>query len=173
MNAIATLRVLWAALMSSVGLFGVVILVLPPAQVSPDTTMLIVFAVTAASTAAMSFVLPRQIHARAANAATLGIHEVPDPDAPAGFGDARRVRVFTDPARARQRAAMLYQQYTILSCALSESVALFGFVLNRLGHPPTTSLAFILAGMLLVALRFPSEQKAVELFQSATKARLG
>jgi hypothetical protein len=172
MNPMATLRVLWGALMTSVGLLGVVILILPPAQVSPDPTVLIVLAVTAASTAAVSFVLPRHIHARAASSSSFAVNEVPDPDAPAGFGDARRVRMFADPPRARQRAFMLYQQYTILCCALSESVAMFGVVLNRLGHPLTTSLAFVATGMVLVALRFPSEAKALELFQSATKARL-
>src|SRR5687767_5763591 len=172
MNAIATLRVLWAALMASVGLFAVVILLLPPSGATPDPLHLPLFGGVAASIAIASLLVPRQILSAAVKSAALEIEEVADPDAPSGFAGVKRVAVFKDPAQARRRAFMIYQQYTILGCALSESVALFGVVLSRLGHPPTTGLPFVLFSLLLMALRFPSEEKALALFQSAAKARL-
>ena len=172
MNPIMTMRVLWLALMSSVGLFAVVIVLLPPALATPDSMHLVLFGVTAASSAAVSFVFPRRIHESAAKAASLAVSEVPDPEAPAGFGAVTRVRMFADPRAARQKAFMLYGQYTILSCALSESVGIFGIVLNRLGHPPAIPLLFVLCSLILVALRMPSEAKAIRLFESATGARL-
>ena len=172
MNPIMTTRVLWAALMSSVGFFAVVILLLPPAPMPANSIHLVAFGVAAASVAAVSFVVPRVVHASAAKTASLAISEIPDPEAPAGFGGARRVRVFTDPIAARQQAFLLYSQYTILGCALSESVAIFGVVLNRMGHPPAVPLLFVLCGVILMALRFPSEAKALRLLEAATGARL-
>jgi hypothetical protein len=172
MNSIQTLRVLWGALLTSVGLFAVVMLMLPASTAEPQHVHLLTFAGLAASCALVSLLLPGRLHAAAVQQAAPAVEEVPDPDAPSGFGGAKRVRVFKDPRAARALGLRSYQQYMILGCALSESVALFGFVLNRLGHPQTTALPFILAGLALMALRFPTEQKALALLQSAAGARL-
>lgn len=172
MNQIQTLRVLWAALMGSVGLIAVVTVILPPSPAEPQSVHLIVFAAASLGIAVASFVLPRQIHRNGARGAQAEIVEIPDPDAPSGFGNAKRVRTFKDARRARSLAMMSYQQYTILGCALSESVGLFGFVLDRLGHPQVASAPFLMASLLLMALRFPSEARAVALFEGATNARL-
>jgi hypothetical protein len=169
---IATMRILWAALLSSVGLFAVIILILPPAQVSPDRAQFFIFIAVAAATAVSSFVLPAQAHAANVRRAALETHDVPDPEAPAGFGDVKRVQVFKDPARARGYALGSYQMYMILGCALSEAVAMFGLVLDRLGHPPQTTLPFVIAGLLLMAVRYPVEAKAIALFEGVAKARL-
>ncbi len=169
---IATMRILWAALLTSVSLFAVLILILPPAQVSPDRVQFFIFVAVAAASTVSSFVLPAQAHGNTVRRAALETQDVPDPEAPAGFGDVKRVQVFKDPARARAYAFGSYQMYMILGCALSEAVAMLGLVLNRLGHPPLTTLPFVVAGLLLMAVRYPVEAKAIALFEGAAKARL-
>ncbi len=165
-----TLRVLWAAILSSMLMIAAMALVLPPSELMPESLHLFVFAGVALGSAVMSFVVPEQVFR--STLSKLELKEAPDPQAPSGFGEASRIKVFADPARARRVVSGAYKTALILGLALSESIGILGLVLNRLGHPFAHSALFFAASVLLVALRFPAQGGAAARARRVTSAAL-
>lgn len=75
--------------------------------------------------------------------------------------------VAAKPKQARTRALIAYQTSLILGMALSEAVALLGFVLHFVGFPLLWVLPFFLASWVSMALRFPTVEKVLGPFERA------
>lgn len=167
-------RVLWAALYASTFIYVFLYFTVAPDQPQqPIGTMRIALAVTALMVAVVSFVLPASLHRKGAAMAKLDVKDVPDPDGSVMLRDeAPTIRVFADPAKARKKAMALYFTPLILSLALTEAIAIFGFVLGFLGAELPTVLPFFVAAWILFIPRFPRWKAAVEPLEQAHDARL-
>ncbi len=145
--------------------------ILPPPEGEADSTLVLLLAAVALGNAVMSFVLPEIVYRAGVRRANIPVDEVPDPNAPQGFAGATRVRIFRDPGAARALARLHFQQTFILGLALSESVGLLGFVLNRMGFSFLFTLPFFLASGVLIAVRFPTEGVAERRLAATLGAR--
>jgi F0F1-type ATP synthase membrane subunit c/vacuolar-type H+-ATPase subunit K len=170
------MRILWVALLISVGLYAAMLGfgVVQPPRASEPPPFVIPFIGAAAMFAVMSFVLPRIIHRQAVSKTSLEVVAEPVPDAfAAGFRHAAPTqKVFVDPDVARRTAAACYQTPFILSLALSESVALLGFVLGFLGYGASVWAPFMVIAAVLMAVRFPTEQRIIAPFEAALGASI-
>jgi hypothetical protein len=150
-----TARILWGALLMAVGLYAVVLVMAPQTPPSPPNPILPpIFGFIGLSTAVMSFIIPSIAVKQGMQRLKLPLTEAADPNAPEAFGKMRKA--FRDPDKALSSAFGVWQTGLILSCALSESVALFGFVLGFLGHGWAIAAPFFAAGAILIAVRFPT-----------------
>jgi len=150
-------RVLWAAItLASVVMFGLLWVVEhPPAPAEPLFGP--VLAVVAAVEAIVSFLLPRHLARQALASTPAAIVDEPDPDASIGFRDrAATRRAFADPAALQARVDELSQMSLVLTCALRESIAIFGLILGVLGFDLPWVAPFFVAAWLLLALAFPT-----------------
>jgi len=158
-----TIRILWGSLMASVCMiFGTLFVAKPPNPEPPEPMMAPAFAVVALMVAGASFFLPLNMKKTAFKNMKLPLEEVSDTEASdvLPYRDAPKRRVFANPKEAARRAFMIYQTSTILECALSEAVGLFGFVLGFLGFPLPVFIPFFAVSLILMALRFPTVEKA-------------
>jgi hypothetical protein len=71
-----------------------------------------------------------------------------------------------------QRAGVIFQTPFILALALSESVAMFGFVLGWLGAPLPVAGAFFAASWVLLLARFPTRSRVFGPFEAHFRAKL-
>jgi hypothetical protein len=165
-----TLRLLWASIALGVGVFAGLTAVLPPPLAEGDPTLFFVFAAVALGNGMLSFVVPKIVYRNGLQREKIPIDEVPDPNAPAGFGSVRRVRIFRNPEAARRLARQHFRQTFIIGLALAESVAVFGFVANRLGHPQLFTLPFFLVSGVLIAVKFPSGDAPEKWFEATLGA---
>ena len=160
-----TVRIMWGALTFSCVLLGLVTVMVPsPVTHAPAGSFVAIFAGLAVALAIVSFVLPARI--LATNLAQVRVETMPGEPGPTGPAPAR----FTQPEVAARRALGIANTAFILSMALSEAVALLGLVLHMQGVPMSISSAFIAAGTLLAAVRFPSVARLVGPFERATGA---
>jgi len=161
------MKILWAALLASVFVYAGILLALrnrTPAPHPPDPVMLWGFAATALSSLVMSVWLPHKLRRQMlpVAAAKLATREVFAEQLPGGAGlrDApSATRVFADPAAADAVAYGTAMTPMILTCALRESVAIFGLVLGILHHPPTAWAPFLVVGALGIALEMPTHAR--------------
>lgn len=165
-----TLRLLWASIFFAVGVFAGLTVVLPPPMAEGDQTLFLVLAAVALGNAMLSFVVPKSVYRNGLTREKVPIDEVPDPNAPAGFGAVTRVRVFRNPEAARRLARQHFRQTFIIGLALAESVAVIGFVMNRLGFPQLLTLPFFLVSGILIAVRFPSGDTPERQFEATLGA---
>jgi len=162
-SRLKTIRILWGSLMASVCMiFGVVFVAKNPNPQPLEPLMAPAFALVALSVAGVSFFLPANMKKTAFKNMKLPLEEVADTGASdvLPYRDAPKRRVFANPKEAARRAFMIYQTSTILECALSEAVGLFGFVLGFLGFPLLVFVPFFAVSLILMALRFPTAAKA-------------
>ena len=175
-SKLTTLRILWFALLCSIGFYAAVpFLVVHGSQ--PQPVMLVALTSVAVVTCALSFLMPAFLYKRSMAAlvnVAPRVVERPRSTAEArGFRDASPgQRCFEDPVAARRFAYQLFMTPFILSLALSESVALFGLMLFMLGFGLRVFAAFELAGALLIALRFPTDARVVGWLEKALDAGL-
>ncbi len=154
---LVTLRIIWGGIFSSTVLFLVVLSIVERPGELAEPMMLPVMGLVAASTAVVAVVLPELLFRQGLNAQkpNIAIQEQPDPEAPEGFG--RTVLLPSDPAAARRSLLAAYSTKTILGCALSEAVCIFGFVLGFLGVAIPLVVPFFLVGWLLLGYHFPRD----------------
>jgi len=155
---LSAMRILWGAiLMASVFESSLsLILPSPPVHKIPEI-MPIVLGVVAVAVAAVSFWLPTQPLRAAFGSYRDRVEEVvTTPEEGSYRGENRRRRVLRLDAAALTRVLNISQTGMILSIALSNAIALFGLVLNRVGFPLFTSAPFFVAGTFLIAIRFPT-----------------
>lgn len=170
-----TIKILWAALsFSTVLFFGMTFVVKP--QPNPDLPPFfpLILAAAALGSAVASFVVPQlQLKAGLRNM-KLALKEEADPTASDVLPSsaAPRRKVFADPNIALSQSVMLYQTNLILALALSEAVALFGFVLAFMGQPLVVYLPFFVVCWALMALRFPTPERAIGPVERAHGAHL-
>lgn len=175
-QALTTMRIMWASLMFSVCILLVVVFIVPPEPGALPPLALPLFALVALSTAVLSFVIPKRSYAAAAKSVEIPVAPSQDSGGmPAGMfqgaGPARKLPAHPD--EARRRATVLFQTQFILSLALSEAVALFGFMLGHLGFSLVQFVPFFAVSLALMALRFPTEERIVAMFEAATGVYVG
>jgi hypothetical protein len=172
MDLLRVPRILWSSLVVSTLILLYVTTRRPQPAGPPQAILLPVFALVAVSVIGVSFVLPARIYARHAAAVRVAITEAPDTGGSdvIPYREARRRRVFANPASARRTATMIFQTSFILGMALSENVALLGFALAWLGHSIAVYAPFFVVSWVLMALRFPTEKAVFGRFAQAKDA---
>jgi hypothetical protein len=172
--ALKTTRILWFALFASTFIYmGVAYGVLPKNARAPETpSMPFVFGGISLVLGVMSFLLPRMTYQQAAKTMNAKIEDEVVPNAfPDRYRQAMPKRaVFAEPNAAVGQAYACFNTPFILSLALSEAIALFGFVLSQMGFDKMISLPFFLAGAVLVAIRFPTQANVQRMFEQACGA---
>lgn len=179
-DRLTTMRILWAALLSSVAVYAGIVVATgkaEPATPAPDPMMIVVMSGAALMTAVMSFVLPPIVFRKAAltnNAPT-------DDGAPLPESREQRAAreqvtsaaagVLRDPAAAEAAAFRHYQTRMILELALSESVALFGLILAFMGFGLYRAAPLFAAAAVLMLLRFPTRDRVLSAYEEAVGAR--
>jgi hypothetical protein len=159
--SLLTPRILWLALLMSQGIYLGILqmpgIVQPPTQ-PPDPTMLIALAGAALTTAVMSFLLPRILRRGAARGSNIETVETPGTAQSASYrAPLATARGFQDRDAALREGLKQGMSPFIVGLALTESIALFGFVLGFLGHPLFSYLPFFAVAWLLMLVRFPTE----------------
>lgn len=160
---VASARIIWLAILLSVMLFYVALRFAQRPSAPADPSLFPIFAAVALGLAVASFVVPAHLRQAQAKNFVLETREAPGvvtPDSP----NATK-RVFADPEKALKVARQLFQTHLVLSLALSEAVALFGFVLGYQGFPDDRILPFFVTAIALIVLRYPAEngpQKCLE-----------
>lgn len=168
------LKKLWLGLLA----LGVVISALPflvaPQGASPQPRMLVTLAASVVGLAALSFWLPARLLRSSFAALEVETREEPVPtDESAMFGgEPRMQKVFAYPDKAFRAALLRYRQPFLLGLAFGEFIALQGFVLAQQGFPVAVFLPFSIAGLVLVAVRYPNEKRILAAIEAATGARL-
>jgi F0F1-type ATP synthase membrane subunit c/vacuolar-type H+-ATPase subunit K len=171
-----TVRILWFAIMASTAMFlGVLVKIKPVPLEPPGPQLLAVLAFAALATAVMSRVVPSIAARNMARQLSVPskTETIADPSRPvseilpAGAAPTQTRLVPVDPALARQRAFMAFMTPFILSLALSEAVALFGFVVGFLGFGLALALPFFVLSWILIGLRFPTLERVIAPFERA------
>ena len=135
--------------------------------------MTLLFAGVSVANAVLSFVLPARTYERALAAIRVEVEPEPEAGFEGGFRQgASSSNRFANPAKALRSALGAFQTAFILSLALSESVALFGFALSRLGAPLTTAAPFFVVAWVLMGVRYPTHARAFGRFEARFGARL-
>ena len=175
-QALTTMRIMWASLMFSVCIMLVVVFIVPHEPVSAPAFYVPLFAAVALWCALLSFVLPKRMYVQGAKNQEIPLSPSQSfGGMPGGmFQDAGPARKLpAHPDEARRHATVLFQTQFILSLALSEAVALFGFMLGHLGFSPVQFVPFFVVSLALMALRFPTEERIVAMFEAATGVYVG
>lgn len=155
-------RVLWFSLLVASLLYPCILWLvrsrgLPP----PPPPSVLAPALSGAALAAgvMSFVLPRvQLASALAPFASRVEQQAGAAPWPGYRSKVEGERVLRLADADRRALAKAYQTSLVIALALSESVALLGFVLGFLGFPAAAAAPLSVAGTLLIAARFPTER---------------
>lgn len=173
MQALQTMKILWASISFST---LIVLFVGLQAAASPDEPppMMLLFALGFVSMGlvAASQLLPKQTLVAALKAQNF---QVTEPGAEERmFNDApRKGRKFAQPAEVRQKLVMCAQTPFILGLALSEAIALMGFVLLTQGFALAHVLGFFVVSWLLLASKFPRFESWRRVLEATYDAELG
>jgi len=167
------MKVLWASLS-----FSTVIVLMAGLQAAavpdepPPMVMLFALGFVSVGLVGASHLLPKQTLVAALKAQNF---QVMDPSAKERmFNDApRRGRKFAEPAEVRKKLVMCAQTPFILGLALSEAIALMGFVLLMQGFAPTQALGFFVVSWLLLASKFPRFESWQRVLEGTYDADLG
>jgi hypothetical protein len=171
--ALRQMRILWGALLTSVVvLLGVLLQARPHPHTPPEPVFIPMFGAVALMAAIMSFLLPRFAYRKAVRQLNLATTNEAAPDAfSAMYREAVPTRkLFADPGTAQRSAATLFQARLILEIALSESVALMGFMLGWLGFELLLVAPFSATGLILILLRFPTAGRILRSFEKEAGA---
>lgn len=173
MQALQTMKILWASISFST---LIVLLVGLKAAAVPDEPppMVMLFALGFVSVGIVgaSQFLPKQTLVAALKARNFRVTE-PGPQERM-FNDApRKGRKFAEPADVRQKLVMCAQTPFILGLALSEAVALMGFVLLMQGFALTHALGFFVVSWLLLFSKFPRFESWQRVLEATYDADLG
>lgn len=168
--ALMTMRIIWFALLMATFIYmGIAYGVLPKraAPPPPNPIMPALFGGVSLVVAVLSFLVPRMSYQQTAKSMNAKIAEEAAPSAfSARYREAMPKRaIFADPDSAVRQAFMSFQTPFILSIALSEAIALFGFVLAQLGFEMMMSLPFFVAGAVLIGIRFPQQATILAKFE--------
>jgi hypothetical protein len=138
-NALRLLRLIWAAMVSAIVLYVVIAEVIPHLQ-SPATWMpLQVMAVLSVATVGFLFVLRRA-------------------------GAKLMAALDAQPEDATRLAH--FRAVSIVTFALCEMIALYGFILRMLGYTLTQVAYFYIAGMAILLLAAPRRSKLFDVASS-------
>ncbi|HEY6728228.1 MAG TPA: hypothetical protein VI197_29665 [Polyangiaceae bacterium] len=173
MQALATMKVLWASISFSTLVFLMVGLSVAQApQQPPETLMLFAFAALSLGLIGASQLVPKQLLAAALKAQRFEVVEPPATERM--FDDSpRRGRKFAQPDQVRQKLIQCAQTPFILGLALSEAVAIMGLVLMMLGFQLTHTLGFFVVSWVLLLSKFPKLASFEHALEASYDAELG
>lgn len=165
-----TPRILWAALLFSTLMLGVLPYVATLPDQPPNPILLPVFAAVALGQVAFGLVFPEATMKKAlATQLTKLIVERPNPAAEVTFREAAPpIQAFEDPNAVWSKVFMIWQAPFILKMALAESVGLMGLMLPFQGFPREYALPFVAVGAILQIARFPTAEKIQAAVKKAT-----
>ncbi|HEX7601906.1 MAG TPA: hypothetical protein VF316_09890 [Polyangiaceae bacterium] len=141
------MRILWLGIATASVLFLAVLRVGDLPSKPPDSMMVAAIAAAALADLVVSVILP----ARLLGAALRGLS--------GQIVERAEKRAFAEPQPANRAITAALQSPFILGLALTESVALFGLALGRLGAPFPVVLPFFAVAWVGFALRFPTQAK--------------
>jgi hypothetical protein len=170
-----TVRVLWASLLFSTLIELAVVLWADFDRHVDLDPLTFVLASVALAVAVASFVLPRRLHTTTLKQLALPVIEVPlqNTDVRDYRSAAGSQRVFRDAAAAQSAMVRAFQTPFIISLALTETVAVFGFVIAQGRFAPSSfALPFFAAAWVLFGLRFPTVARIVGPAEHLYGARL-
>lgn len=172
-SAATTVRIMWGALLAAVGLFAVLVFVLPPPEAPQNPVLATALTGMGVVEFAMSFLVPSNMEKRAVANLRLEVIEEADPNAEVLFRDqVPKRRVFADPAAVRETAMRTLVTTTILRCALSVGSAVLGLVLRMTGGEILTVLPLFALAAVALAAHFPSDAKGIAPFERHFEAKL-
>lgn len=173
-GALLTARILWGAILMSVVLLLVVLQFVTLLPASPDPVLAPTFAAAALSLAVTSFLLPRHLHRSMLAKVEVPVTTEADPGAFGSFyrEAAPKRRIIADREAAHRAAVACFLTPHILRLALSEAIALFGFVLGILGHEEPVWAPFFGVGAVLIAIRFPTARQMIGPLEEALGATI-
>lgn len=168
-----TPRILWEAIaLSSVALLVLLNVKRPTPNAPLEPIMVVGIAAVALIDAISSFVVPAILFKKAVATVEVDVvrEAASDPSAVSSYRNAPTRRVFADAKGAMRIALLTFQRPFILSLALTESIAMLGFILGFLGHPRPTYLPFFVVSWLLFLPRFPTRAAVLGRFERAKDA---
>jgi len=173
MQALTTMRMIWASLSFSTVIFLMVGLTMTQVPDEPPSKLILfAFAFVSVGIAGASQLLPKQTLVLALKAQKFQVIE--PPAAERMFNDSpRRGRKFAQPAEVRHKLVQCAQTPFILGLVLSESVALMGFVLLMQGFAVTQALGFFVVSWVLLLSRFPKLETYQRVLEASYDAELG
>ncbi len=169
-----TPRILWAALLFSTLMLGVLPYVATLPDQPPNPILLPVFGAVALGQVVLGLVFPETAMRKSlATRLTKLIVERPNPAAEVTFREAAPpIKAFDDPNVVWPQVFMIWQTSFILKMALAESVGLMGLVLPFQGFPREYTLPFVAVAVTLQIARFPTAAKIQAAVQKATGVEL-
>ena len=173
MQALATMKVMWASISFSTVIFLVIGTTAAPApEEPPQMVMLFAFAALSLGLVGASQLVPKQVLIAALKAQKF---QVLEPEAQERmFNDSpRRGRKFAQPDQVRQKLIQSAQSPFILGIALSEAVAIMGLVLMMLGFQLQHSLGFFVVSWVLLLSKFPKLESFERVLEATYDAELG
>jgi hypothetical protein len=172
MQALATMKMLWAAISFSTVMFLVVgTTAAQTPEEPPQMVMLFAFAAVSLGLIGASQLLPKQLLVTALKAQKFQVVEPPAQERM--FNDSpRRGRKFAEPAQVRQKLVQCSQTPFILGIALSEAVAIMGLMLMMLGFELTHSLGFFFVSWVLLLSKFPRLESFQRVLEASYDAEL-
>ncbi len=163
-------RILWLSMLTSIVFYGGILFsgAVPPPPETPAIPLPMLLAI-ALSCAVASFLVPVFLHRSALAKVEFEVDELPLQEAPTGYRTAGTSYRRLSPS-VYDSAMRLYSAPFIVSLALSEAVALFGFIGAYTGQPIPYCLPFLGVGALLIAVRFPTWRAALAPIEKQTSA---
>lgn len=173
MQALATMKVMWAGISFSTVLFlavGVGVAQVPDQP--PERMMLFAFAALSLGLLAASQLVPKQVLIAALKAQKFEVLEPPAEERM--FDDSpRRGRKFAAPDQVRQKLIQCAQTPFIVGIALSEAIAIMGLVLMMLGFSLQHALGFFVVSWALLLSKFPRLSSFERVLETSYDAELG
>jgi hypothetical protein len=171
-NVLLICRAVWAAMLC-IQPFHLALFTLgtslPPRAPDRDPRLLVGLAAAAVATSVASFVVPWVLRRVAVAKLSIATRTVPDPRALQRSGIATATqREYVDPLAARRKATSIEFVPFVLSLLLSYLVTLFGFAAHVAGHPPACWVPFVVVGMTLTAIRFPTARSILGAVEAKT-----
>lgn len=173
MQALATMKVLWASISFSTVIFLVIGLkVAQTPEEPPPLVMLFAFATLSLGLIAASQLMPKQMLMAALKAQKFQVVEPPAQERM--FNDSpRRGRKFAQPDQVRQKLIQCAQTPLILGIALSEAIAIMGLMLMMLGFQLQHTLGFFVVSWVLLLGKFPKLESFERVLEASYDAELG
>ena len=167
-------RILWAALLSAIGIYvALTFIVEPPPNATDGSLMLVAFGVTAAGVLAASIVVPNLLRRTIVANLKPEIDEVPDPNGQAMFRDmAPTIKVVTNSEAVVSSYVAGAMTPFILTLALREAIAIFGFTLHMLGSERGLTGPFFVVAFAAIAYEFPLKARLLGQLEKALGAQL-
>ncbi len=163
------LCILWGALFSSTLMMLLALVLTRPPDAQPTPILLPVLGAVGLGSAAFSVIVPKLQFRAALRAYQFPTRQIEDPSSLPGSG--KMLRVPVDQSAVLSSVLTRFQTPFILGMAMSESVALYGFVLGFTGFPLMVCMPFFLVSWALMAMRFPSPKAILNEAQAVTGIR--